>query len=158
MPNKCKLVRNGTSVKAGLCGLCLKQPAFSIESVNQSHWIRLWWGLQVPSFDSKVAMTMIEQELGRPWQQVYSQLTPRPIAAASLGQVCMLARAATWSCTLDHSTVVSLESCSCMCCHRRMRFGGMHVWLWFSLTYHVSINAGSCSAYSPQSDGCYSSA
>ncbi|KAL0029176.1 hypothetical protein WJX79_000719 [Trebouxia sp. C0005] len=42
---------------------------------------------KVPSFDSKVAMTMIEQELGRPWQQVYSQLTPRPIAAASLGQV-----------------------------------------------------------------------
>lgn len=42
---------------------------------------------KVPSFDSKVAMKMIEQELGRPWQQVYSQLTPRPIAAASLGQV-----------------------------------------------------------------------
>lgn len=32
-------------------------------------------------------MTMIEQELGRPWQQVYAELTPRPIAAASLGQV-----------------------------------------------------------------------
>ena len=47
------------------------------------------WSMQVPSFDSKVAMTMIEQELGRPWQQVYSQLTPRPIAAASLGQVCI---------------------------------------------------------------------
>ncbi len=45
--------------------------------------------MQVPSFDSKVAMKMIEQELGRPWQQVYSQLTPRPIAAASLGQVCL---------------------------------------------------------------------
>ena len=43
--------------------------------------------MQVPSFDSRVAMTMIEQELGRPWQQVYAELTPRPIAAASLGQV-----------------------------------------------------------------------
>lgn len=43
--------------------------------------------MQVPSFDNKVAMTMIQQELGRPWQDVYSQLTPRPIAAASLGQV-----------------------------------------------------------------------
>lgn len=32
-------------------------------------------------------MKMIEQELGRPWQQVYAELTPRPIAAASLGQV-----------------------------------------------------------------------
>ena len=45
--------------------------------------------MQVPSFDNKVAMTMIQQELGRPWQDVYSQLTPRPIAAASLGQVCL---------------------------------------------------------------------
>ena len=45
--------------------------------------------MQVPSFDNKVAMTMIQQELGRPWQEVYSQLTPRPIAAASLGQVCL---------------------------------------------------------------------
>ena len=44
--------------------------------------------MQVPSFDNKVAMTMIQQELGRPWQELYSQLTPRPIAAASLGQVC----------------------------------------------------------------------
>ena len=43
--------------------------------------------MQVPSFDNKVAMTMIQQELGRPWQEVYSELTPRPIAAASLGQV-----------------------------------------------------------------------
>ena len=43
--------------------------------------------MQVPSFDNKVAMTMIQQELGRPWQEVYSQLTPKPIAAASLGQV-----------------------------------------------------------------------
>ena len=42
--------------------------------------------MQVPSFDSQVAMSMIEQELGRPWQQVYAELTPRPIAAASLGQ------------------------------------------------------------------------
>ena len=45
--------------------------------------------VQVPSFDSKVAMAMIAQELGRPWQQVYSELTPRPIAAASLGQVLL---------------------------------------------------------------------
>ena len=51
--------------------------------------------MQVPSFDNKVAMTMIQQELGRPWQEVYSQLTPRPIAAASLGQVCLK------FCTLD---------------------------------------------------------
>ena len=46
--------------------------------------------VQVPSFDSRVAMSMIEQELGRPWQQVYKELTPRPIAAASLGQASAL--------------------------------------------------------------------
>jgi len=42
---------------------------------------------KVPSYDSKVAMKLLEQELGRPWQEVYAELTPEPIAAASLGQV-----------------------------------------------------------------------
>eukprot|EP00887_Chlorella_sp_A99_P006706 scaffold3.g6706.t1 len=42
---------------------------------------------KVPSFDSAVAMEVINSELGRPWQEVYSELTPEPIAAASLGQV-----------------------------------------------------------------------
>ena len=58
--------------------------------------------LQVPSFDNKVAMTMVQQELGRPWQEVYSELTPRPIAAASLGQVSPnpLLLCVAWSCCL----------------------------------------------------------
>lgn len=43
--------------------------------------------MQVPSFDSKVAMDLLESELGRPWQEIYAELTPEPIAAASLGQV-----------------------------------------------------------------------
>ena len=42
---------------------------------------------KVPSFDSEIAMDLIEAELGRPWQDVFQKLTPRPIAAASLGQV-----------------------------------------------------------------------
>lgn len=42
---------------------------------------------KVPSFDNKVAMDTIQMELGRPWQEVYAELTPDPIAAASLGQV-----------------------------------------------------------------------
>lgn len=42
---------------------------------------------KVPSFDSKVAMEQINTELGRPWTEVYSELSPEPIAAASLGQV-----------------------------------------------------------------------
>ncbi|GMH43909.1 hypothetical protein BSKO_11843 [Bryopsis sp. KO-2023] len=42
---------------------------------------------KVPSFDSKIAMEVIKTELGKPWEEVYAELTPEPIAAASLGQV-----------------------------------------------------------------------
>lgn len=41
----------------------------------------------VPSFDSAIAYKMIEEELGRPPSEIFSELTPEPIAAASLGQV-----------------------------------------------------------------------
>jgi hypothetical protein len=39
---------------------------------------------KVPSFDSGVAMQVIADELGAPWYEVYADLTPEPIAAASL--------------------------------------------------------------------------
>lgn len=42
---------------------------------------------KVPSFPDDVAMALIEEELGQPWHMTYSELTPSPIAAASLGQV-----------------------------------------------------------------------
>ncbi|MEW5317018.1 MAG: hypothetical protein WDW38_008351 [Sanguina aurantia] len=42
---------------------------------------------KVPSFDSKIAMAVIQEELGKPWTELYAELTPEPIAAASLGQV-----------------------------------------------------------------------
>ncbi|KAJ4835182.1 hypothetical protein Tsubulata_024990 [Turnera subulata] len=42
---------------------------------------------KVPSFPDDVAMALIEEELGQPWQEIYSELSPSPIAAASLGQV-----------------------------------------------------------------------
>lgn len=44
---------------------------------------------KVPSFDSGIAMAMLSTELGRPWTEVYAELTPEPVAAASLGQVQM---------------------------------------------------------------------
>lgn len=44
---------------------------------------------RLPSFPTPIAMTVIEEELGRPVSEVYSQLSPEPVAAASLGQVCM---------------------------------------------------------------------
>lgn len=42
---------------------------------------------KVPSFDSKIAMKQLQEELGKPWTEIYAELTPEPIAAASLGQV-----------------------------------------------------------------------
>ncbi|GAY50370.1 hypothetical protein CUMW_126040 [Citrus unshiu] len=42
---------------------------------------------KVPSFPDDVAMALIKEELGQPWQEIYSELSSSPIAAASLGQV-----------------------------------------------------------------------
>ncbi|KAM0920451.1 hypothetical protein ACQ4PT_007507 [Festuca glaucescens] len=42
---------------------------------------------KVPSFPDDIAMALLEEELGKPWQEIYSELSPSPIAAASLGQV-----------------------------------------------------------------------
>lgn len=42
---------------------------------------------KVPSFSNSIAMATIEAELGRPWNEIYAQLSPEPVAAASLGQV-----------------------------------------------------------------------
>ncbi|CAI0436772.1 unnamed protein product [Linum tenue] len=42
---------------------------------------------KVPSFPDDIAMALLEEELGEPWQNIYSELSSSPIAAASLGQV-----------------------------------------------------------------------
>jgi len=42
---------------------------------------------KVPSFDDREAMEVLRQELGQPWQELFAELSPQPIAAASLGQV-----------------------------------------------------------------------
>jgi aarF domain-containing kinase len=42
---------------------------------------------KVPSYDSKIAFATIEKELGKPVLDVYSEISPEPLAAASLGQV-----------------------------------------------------------------------
>ncbi|MGB7415801.1 MAG: AarF/ABC1/UbiB kinase family protein, partial [Thermosynechococcaceae cyanobacterium] len=42
---------------------------------------------QIPPFDNQIAFRFIEEELGQPPHQLYAELTPDPIAAASLGQV-----------------------------------------------------------------------
>ncbi len=44
----------------------------------------------MPAFPSDIAFRMMEEGLGRPVDEVFSKITPEPIAAASLGQVsCM---------------------------------------------------------------------
>ena len=42
---------------------------------------------QLPPFDSAIAFQIIEQELQRPIREVYREISPQPVAAASLGQV-----------------------------------------------------------------------
>ena len=42
---------------------------------------------RLQSFPSSIAMQLIEEELGQPVGALYSQLSPEPVAAASLGQV-----------------------------------------------------------------------
>ncbi len=42
---------------------------------------------KVPSFDSKTAFETIEKELGRTVDDLFTDITPEPVAAASLGQV-----------------------------------------------------------------------
>ncbi|CAJ1936381.1 unnamed protein product [Cylindrotheca closterium] len=42
---------------------------------------------KVPSYDSKIAFATIEKELGKPVMELFSEITPEPVAAASLGQV-----------------------------------------------------------------------
>jgi len=42
---------------------------------------------QLPPFDSAIAFQIIQQELKRPIKEVYREISPQPVAAASLGQV-----------------------------------------------------------------------
>jgi aarF domain-containing kinase len=42
---------------------------------------------KVPCFDSKIAFATIEKELGKTVGELFSEITPEPVAAASLGQV-----------------------------------------------------------------------
>jgi predicted unusual protein kinase regulating ubiquinone biosynthesis (AarF/ABC1/UbiB family) len=42
---------------------------------------------QLPGFPSHLAFALIEKELGRPLNKLYTDVSPEPVAAASLGQV-----------------------------------------------------------------------
>ncbi len=42
---------------------------------------------QLPTFDNQVAFAIVEEDLGRCADEVYREISPHPVAAASLGQV-----------------------------------------------------------------------
>jgi predicted unusual protein kinase regulating ubiquinone biosynthesis (AarF/ABC1/UbiB family) len=42
---------------------------------------------QLPAFSNETAFKIIETQLGRPARQIYHEISPNPVAAASLGQV-----------------------------------------------------------------------
>jgi predicted unusual protein kinase regulating ubiquinone biosynthesis (AarF/ABC1/UbiB family) len=42
---------------------------------------------QLPPFDNAIALRQIQSELGHPIKEIFSELSPAPVAAASLGQV-----------------------------------------------------------------------
>lgn len=42
---------------------------------------------QLPPFDNAIAFAIIERELGRSIEEIYREISPHPVAAASLGQV-----------------------------------------------------------------------
>ncbi|MCA1994739.1 MAG: AarF/ABC1/UbiB kinase family protein [Coleofasciculus sp. S288] len=42
---------------------------------------------QLPPFENAIAFSIIETNLGRPLQELYREISPNPVAAASLGQV-----------------------------------------------------------------------
>lgn len=43
----------------------------------------------LPTFPHKIALSVIQEELGAPVETIFKQISARPVAAASLGQVGM---------------------------------------------------------------------
>lgn len=60
---------------------------------------------RLPSFPTPVALSVIEEELKRPVEEVFVGLSPEPVAAASLGQAGF--------CSFCHSMapIISKKSC-----------------------------------------------
>jgi len=47
---------------------------------------------RIAPFSTELALEIIEQELGVPMEQLFTEISPQPIAAASLGQVQLQAK------------------------------------------------------------------
>ena len=57
---------------------------------------------RIAPFSTEVAFDIIEKELAMPLDMIFSEMSPEPVAAASLGQVCFLS-----SCS-----AMRIQSCS----------------------------------------------
>lgn len=68
---------------------------------------------KVPSFDSKIAFETIERELGRPVDEIFSEITPEPVAAASLGQVYKATLRATGETVAVKVSIKEAEGVTC---------------------------------------------
>ena len=107
-------VSSGRPLKFSACFLCSP-----ISMLYASCW------LQVPSFDNATAMSLIAQELGQPWHELYADLSPRPIAAASLGQVKLFLLSGRGAVTRNASPVM------------------VHLWPYDYHTWRISCHAAS---------------
>ena len=81
---------------------------------------------RLQSFPSAIAMQLIEEELGQPVGAIYAQLSPEPVAAASLGQArpnsgsgSTLAHHAALAC---HSVPSTLQAQQCSGVSRFVRW------------------------------------
>ena len=88
---------------------------------------------KVPSFDSQIAFETIERELGKPVNEIFSEITPEPVAAASLGQVYKATLRATGE------TVAVKVNNMYMCIVNHVKSGTM-MKFWSGLAYYVTHN------------------
>jgi hypothetical protein len=76
--------RHNAPMRVRPAGCALTHPSCSLPLTSAAHSC-----LQddVPPFPDEVAFTIIQEQLGRPLEAVFSSISEQPVAAASLGQV-----------------------------------------------------------------------
>lgn len=67
---------------------------------------------KVPSFDSRIAFATIERELGAKVSEVFAEITPEPVAAASLGQGTCTVPITKYGILGANCTITSFPQCT----------------------------------------------
>jgi predicted unusual protein kinase regulating ubiquinone biosynthesis (AarF/ABC1/UbiB family) len=68
--------------------------ALELQCISRLTWLLHLMSLlqdDVPPFSDEEAFSIIQAQLGRPLEAVFSSISEQPVAAASLGQVCVQA-------------------------------------------------------------------